>query len=239
MAPGNAVAFAIAVLAACMAAATHVASGGGGSCENYERNVMLYVTTGALLMFAVATFASQFRIPWHASLLSAIALIGATIAIMSTEDPVQQHAAYFAIACLMGVVLIDVTRRSPFLDGSLVLAVILFASVTAMVMRYGDRVGARATSAGIFAYFCMVVLYLAYLVAVIASGAQVSSTAVIAAHLAFLALGCFLTLRALRAMETQRAACKSKGAQYPVTAVRLLIRLFSTISNTKAISRAR
>jgi hypothetical protein len=27
-----------------------------------------------------------------------------------------------------------------------------------MVMRYGDR-GARATSAGIFAYFCMVVLY--------------------------------------------------------------------------------
>lgn len=239
MVTGNTAAFAIAVLATSMAVATYIASEAGASCENYGRNVMMYLTTGSLLMFAVATFAARFRVPWHASILSAIGLIVTALAIMSAKDPSLQHVLFFAIACLMGVSLADTTRMSPFLDGSLVLAVILFAAVTATALRYGDSVGETATSAGVITYFVASLLYVVYLMTLYMTGAQLSSTVVIAAHAMFLILGCFFTLRALRAMETQRASCKTDGAQYPVAAFRLLIRLFVTIADVKAIAKAR
>jgi hypothetical protein len=98
-------------------------------------------------MFAVATFASQFRFPAR---VPAVGDRVESATIMSTEDPVQQHAACTSRSrARMGVVLIDVTRRS-HPDGSLVL-VILFASVTAM--RSDTATAWRPRDlAGIFAY---------------------------------------------------------------------------------------
>lgn len=234
----NTAAFAIAVLAVCMAAATYLSANASG-CANYTRNVMMYLTTGALVMCAVAEFASQYAVPWTVSLASGFALVVAVIAIHSVQGPVPQHALYLAIACFMGVSLVDIGQASPFLDGSLVLAVIIFAAVTATAMRFGDLASTRVTFVGSIAYMCSLLLYMTYLLVMIVAQSPIPAGMVIGAHSVFLALGCFMTLRAARSVAEKEAACETEGPQYPAAAVRLLTRLFVTISDVKAISKAR
>jgi hypothetical protein len=234
----NTVAFVLAVLAMCMAVGTYIASG-TKDCKNYTRNVMLYLTTGSLIMFATATFASQYRITLPITIASSIALILATVAIGTVKTPVPQHVLFIVVACLMGVSLVGIEDMSPFLDGSLVLAVIVFASVTAVAMQFGDRISTKATSVGVLTYFGAVIMYLVYLFGMYAYGSRIPSNVIIGAHVVFLLLGCFLTLRAVGRIEEQRTVCEKEGAQYPLAATRLLIRLFATIGDVKAISRGR